>query len=103
MEKKKFNTEDLLNGLTNTVPDEEQKTARNRPGRKPMGPEEGRISCIVNMEKYDKLKTVAYLENIPIKYVVDKAFDLFIDAYQKKKGTIKVKHNKQKGNIDDII
>lgn len=115
MPKKKFDTSDLLTGLTSPqapVANEEQPSVASSPrassggsrrGRKPMGAEEKRISSIVKCAKYDKVETIAHIENIPIKDVIDKALDLVIEAYEKKHGSVKVKRTRKPGNIADIF
>lgn len=117
MSKKKFDTSDLLNGLTggtqsgqfsndtDSRPSTPQRSDNGglRRGRKPMSAEEERISTIVNSEKYAKIKTIAHIENLPIKDVVDKGFDLTIEAYEAKHGPVRIKKNRKKGDINDIF
>lgn len=102
MAKKNFDTSTLLAGLTGDSQDNPSSSGVRR-GRKPMGAEEKRISTIVKCDKYDKIETIAHIENIPIKDFIDKCFDLGIEAYEKKHGVVKVKKNHKKGDINDIF
>lgn len=45
-------------------------------------------SMIVNKEKYDKIKHIAIANGLNINEVVDVAFDMAIEAYEKKYGAI---------------
>lgn len=115
MPKKKFDTSDLLTGLTSPqdpVANEEQPSGVSSPrassggsrrGRKPMGAEEERISSIVNRELYSKCKAIAAIENIPIKSIMNKGMELAVAAYEEKHGPVKVKRTRKPGNISDIF
>ncbi len=117
MAKKNFDTSDLINGLAGNINTPEDRTslsnvlsvpdtsnkAVSRRGRKPMDQQERRISAIVKGAKYDKIVTIAHIEGIPIKDFIDKCFDFGIEAYEKKHGSVKIKHSRKKGNVDDIF
>ena len=105
MAKKDFDTSSLLEGLTGNNEEKNNSSPEipSRRGRKPMGKEEERISTIVRCELYDKCKTIAYIENIPIKDVVNKGLELVIGAYEKEHGTVKAKKSRKKGDINDIF
>ena len=48
----------------------------------------GRVCNVVNLEKMDKLREIAFRETLTIKQVVEAAFDLAIEKYEKKHGEI---------------
>lgn len=49
---------------------------------------ETRATFIVEVEKLDKLKDIAFNHQVLIKDIVDSAFDRYIIAYEKKHGEI---------------
>jgi hypothetical protein len=57
---------------------------------------ETRATFIVNEEKLEKLKTIAKVERILIKTIVDQSFDLLINAYEKKYGEIEPKQKEER-------
>lgn len=59
-----------------------------------------RTSLIVQKEKYEKIKHIAYVGRCNIKDVVEYAFDEIIDLYEKKYGEIKIKG---KGTKQDLF
>ena len=48
----------------------------------------GRVCNVVNLKKMDKLREIAFRETLTIKQVVEAAFDLAIENYEKKHGEI---------------
>lgn len=82
--------------------EKEQKTVhRGRPVKNVEATENfcGRADSV----KLAKIRTVAEKENIPIKDLYNLAFDLFIQAYEEKHGTIRVKAKQSKGDVNSLI
>lgn len=68
-------------------------TLRNSIDRNVAGYTTATIS--VNIEYYDKLKEIAFLENLTIKKLVESAMLLAVKSYEAKHGEIKIKKIKQ--------
>lgn len=63
----------------------------------------GRTSLIINLEKYEKLREVAFQKNLAIKDVLEVAMDMFIEKYESKNGPIKPKPQAHKGDVKNIF
>ena len=106
--------EDLLN----TIEDEELRKelevrlakkrliGRGRPrkndqlGRRSDG--YGRSSIIIPLEKWEKVKEIAFRETLTIKEIIELALDMVIDRYEKKHGEVKPQPDRKR-NINEIF
>lgn len=118
MGKKQFDTNELFDGLTvvpppaaaPTPPRRETPPASSpsgptpgRRGRKAMGKDEERISTIVNHVMYNKCKSIADMEGLAIKDVINKGLEMVVTAYEEKHGPVRVKSIRKKGDINNIF
>ena len=89
--------------LSEVIPEEPGKAAVKR-GRPAKDTEATENFCgRADSSKLAKIRAVAEKENIPIKDLYNLAFDLFINAYEEKHGTISVKYKQIKGDASSLI
>lgn len=87
--------------------EERRKVGRGRPrkndqlGRRMDGYD--RTSLIINKEKWEKLKEIAFRETITLKEIVELALDLVIERYESKHGEVKPEPDKRKRDINEIF
>lgn len=78
-----------------------QRSNRGRPRKN--APHESRtdgyerITTIANIEKMEKLRTIALRETLTIKEVLEQCMDLAIEAYEKKNGKIRTRFTPSDG------
>lgn len=107
------------NELINSIDDEELRAAlqerlrqkrmigRGRPrtahddrGKRTDG--YNRTSLIVNVEKWEKIKEIAFRETLTMKEITELALDMIIERYESKNGAIVITE-KEKRDINDIF
>lgn len=105
--------------LINTIEDEELKkelqerlrrkrmVGRGRPrkndqlGRRTDGYD--RTSLIIPVEKWAKVKEIAFIETLTLKEIVELALDMVIDRYEQKHGEVKPQRQRPKKDISEIF
>ena len=83
-----------------------EKRGRPRKGRDANGKSvDGydRTSLIVNVEKWAKIKEIAFRETLTMKEILELALDMVIDKYEKKHGVVIPNPENYKGNIKNIF
>ena len=89
--------------MSEVIPEEVEKAPVKR-GRPAKNTEATENFCgRADSGKLAKIRAVAEKENIPIKELYNLAFDLFINAYEEKHGTISVKNKQIKGDASSLI
>lgn len=76
------------------------RTAHDERGKRTDG--YNRTSLIVNVEKWEKIKEIAFRETLTMKEITELALDMVIERYESKNGTIIVTE-KEKRDINDIF
>lgn len=107
MSKKKFDTSELIDGLTGGMSSAAGKsvatTEKPRRGRPPMSDDEKRFCSSSKREFLDKLKYIATYHNVHTKDILTKAIENYIEGYEQKYGPIKLKRPRKPGDINDIL
>lgn len=96
---------DLVSGLTNSsdqVGSSEQFPAPHR-GRKPNKKETEIISTVVEKELIGKARSIAGIEGLNIKDIINKGLSMFISRYEEKKGPVRIHRPRKKGDIDHLL
>ena len=76
------------------------RTAHDERGKRTDG--YNRTSLIVNVEKWEKIKEIAFRETLTMKEITELALDMVIERYEQKNGTIEVTE-KSKRDINEIF
>ena len=86
---------------------EKRKVGRGRPrkndqlGRRTDGYD--RTSLIIPVEKWAKVKEIAFIETLTLKEIVELALDMVIDKYESKHGEVTPQPERQRKDIHDIF
>lgn len=62
-----------------------------------------RTSLIINVEKWAKIKEIAFVETLTMKEIVELALDMVIERYESKHGEIKPQRERPKKDISEIF
>lgn len=105
--------------LINTIEDEELRkelerrllqkrmVGRGRPrkndqlGRRMDG--YGRTSLIIPLDKWEKVKEIAFRETLTLKEILELALDMVIERYESKHGEVKPQRERPKRDINEIF
>jgi len=62
-----------------------------------------RTSLIIPVEKWAKVKEIAFIETLTLKEIVELALDMVIDKYESKHGEVTPQPERQRKDIHDIF
>lgn len=100
---------DLVSGLTNSSNQEgssscssEQFPVPHR-GSKTNRKETEIISTVVEKELIGKARSIAGIEGLNIKDIINKGLSMFISRYEEKKGYVRIHRPRKKGDIDHLL
>ena len=90
--------EELKEALHRRRMEQRGRPRRGRP-RSEATKNTGRITAIVNLSKWEKVKYISLKETMQIKEVLDVALDMVIEKYESEKGEIHPPRPNRKNNV----